>query len=52
MKEYIGKEFKNPNILVSENIMFSLTDSKLCDLVLGLLMKIAQSIYFKRRLIK
>jgi hypothetical protein len=36
MKGYISKEFKNLNILVSENIMSSLTDKKLCDMVSGL----------------
>jgi hypothetical protein len=36
MKGYISKEFKNLNVLVSENIMALLTDSQLCDIVSGL----------------
>jgi hypothetical protein len=36
MNGYISKEFKNLNIMVSENIVSSLTDNKLCDMVSGL----------------
>jgi hypothetical protein len=36
MNGYISKEFNNLNIIVSENIVPSLTDGKLCDMVSGL----------------
>jgi hypothetical protein len=36
MNGYISKKFKNLNVLVGENIMSSLTDKKLCDIVSGL----------------
>jgi tRNA A-37 threonylcarbamoyl transferase component Bud32 len=36
MKGYINKKFKGLNILVSENILSSFTDKKLCDVVSAL----------------
>ena len=36
MDGYISKKFKDLNIIISENIRASLTDSKLCDIVSGL----------------
>lgn len=48
MKGYISKKFKNMNILVSENIMFSLTDRKLYELVSSLFNENREEHIFKR----